>query len=53
MPSTAWSLDFDFQSVMQVVGSFEIIIGVLLIIVAAAMWIVGMSKFQLSFMYPF
>ncbi len=30
-----------------------ILVGVLLIIISAIFWVIGMSKFQLSFMYPF
>lgn len=40
-------------SIFMVLGNVKIIAGVSLIVMSAILWIVGMSKFQLSFMYPF
>ena len=39
--------------ILTIVTNYKIIIGVCLIVFAALLWIIGMSKFQLSFMYPF
>ena len=39
--------------IITILTSYKIILGVALIVIAALLWIVGMSKFQLSFMYPF
>jgi multidrug transporter EmrE-like cation transporter len=46
-------IGFDFPSLVLIVSSPAIIMGVALICASALLWIVGMSKFQLSFMYPF
>lgn len=47
------AIGFDMASLQRILFSFPIIGGVALISVSAILWIVGMSKFQLSFMYPF
>ena len=39
--------------ILAIITNYKIIIGVCLIVFAALLWIIGMSKFQLSFMYPF
>jgi drug/metabolite transporter (DMT)-like permease len=44
---------FDLPSLMLILSSPAIMMGVALICVSALLWIVGMSLFQLSFMYPF
>ena len=46
-------LELNFDGLRFIMGSPSIIVGVTLILVSAVLWIVGMSKFQLSFMYPF
>ena len=43
----------EFIGVLALVTNIEIIVGVALIVSSALLWIIGMSKFQLSFMYPF
>ena len=40
-------------SVSAIIFNGNIVFGVGLIVISALLWIVGMSKFQLSFMYPF
>jgi len=47
------AIGFDMASLQRILFSLPIIGGVALISVSAILWIVGMSKFQLSFMYPF
>ena len=47
------SIGFDLASLWLILFSPTIMIGICLICVSALLWIVGMSKFQLSFMYPF
>ena len=46
-------IGFNLISIKLVLFSPNILIGLTLISLAAIFWIVGMSKFQLSFMYPF
>ena len=43
------AIGFDMASLQRILFSFPIIGGVALISVSAILWIVGMSKFQLSF----
>ena len=40
-------------TLLMIIVNYKIITGILFIGLAAILWIVGMSKFQLSFMYPF
>jgi multidrug transporter EmrE-like cation transporter len=47
------SIGLDINSLLIILASPKIILGVTLIGVSAILWIIGMSKFQLSFMYPF
>ena len=47
------TIGFSIDSLLLILSSPIIILGVFLICVSAILWIVGMSKFQLSFMYPF
>ena len=50
---TGQVIGFDFLSLTMVLSSPAILFGVGLISTSAILWIIGMSKFQLSFMYPF
>ena len=50
---TGLTIGLDFNSLLFLVTEPGILLGVCLIIISAVLWIVGMSKFQLSFMYPF
>ena len=47
------NLGLTMDSLLFLIASPSILFGVGLILVSACLWIVGMSKFQLSFMYPF
>ena len=47
------SIGLNIQSFYTVFNSPLIFLGLGLIGVSAILWIIGMSKFQLSFMYPF
>ena len=47
------ALTFTLDSLWFVATSPGIIFGVAFIAISALLWIVGMSQFQLSFMYPF
>ena len=47
------SIGLNINSLLLILASPKIILGVALIGVSAILWIIGMSKFQLSFMYPF
>ena len=47
------SIGFNIESLLTVLTTPNILLGVFLICFSAVLWIVGMSKFQLSFMYPF
>jgi hypothetical protein len=46
-------LGVSVQAFVSIVTNIGILGGVGLILCSAVLWIVGMSKFQLSFMYPF
>ncbi len=50
---TGQVIGFDLLSLTVVLSSPAILFGVGLISTSAILWIIGMSKFQLSFMYPF
>ena len=50
---TGLELALNAQSVLAVFTTPGILFGILFVITSAILWIVGMSKFQLSFMYPF
>ena len=47
------TIGLNIQSLLIIFQQPLIFLGILFIILSAALWIVGMSKFQLSFMYPF
>ena len=47
------AIGFNLASLVLISTSPAIMMGLFLICVSAMLWIVGMSKFQLSFMYPF
>ena len=47
------ALGINFETVTTIIGSPIILVGILLISLSALLWIIGMTKFQLSFMYPF
>ena len=47
------ALTFTLESLLFVAMSPGIVFGVGLIATSALLWIIGMSQFQLSFMYPF
>ena len=46
-------LGLNLDTLLFILASPTVILGVLLIACSAALWIMGMSQFQLSFMYPF
>jgi drug/metabolite transporter (DMT)-like permease len=46
-------ISLTLSGLQSILSSIEILGGVGLILVGASLWIIGMSKFQLSFMYPF
>ena len=46
-------LRLSFESLMMVITTPYIVLGVFFIGCSALLWIVGLSRFQLSFMYPF
>lgn len=46
-------IGFDVASLFLIVSTPTIVMGIFFIFTSALLWIVGMSKFQLSFMYPF
>ncbi|MEC8678596.1 MAG: hypothetical protein VXX85_07070 [Candidatus Margulisiibacteriota bacterium] len=50
---TGQELALNVQSLLAVFTTPGILFGILFVITSAILWIVGMSKFQLSFMYPF
>jgi len=50
---TDLTIGFNLVSLLAIVSNPGIMIGVSFVIISAILWIVGMSKFQLSFMYPF
>ena len=50
---TGQELALNLSSALAVFTTPGIIIGILFVISSAILWVVGMSKFQLSFMYPF
>ena len=50
---TGQKLALNLSSVLAVFTTPGIIIGILFVISSAILWVIGMSKFQLSFMYPF
>ena len=50
---TGLTIGFNLVSLLAIVSNPGIMIGVSFVIISAILWIVGMSKFQLSFMYPF
>ena len=47
------ALGINLETVTMIIGSPIILVGILLISLSALLWIIGMTKFQLSFMYPF
>ena len=47
------TLGFSSNNVLSIVTNGGIILGVASIFLAAVLWIIGMSKFQLSYMYPY
>lgn len=47
------SIGFVFQDALWLITNPWILLGVGLIACSAIFWVVGMSQFQLSFMYPF
>ena len=46
-------MGINLETVTMIIGSPIILVGILLISLSALLWIIGMTKFQLSFMYPF
>jgi multidrug transporter EmrE-like cation transporter len=46
-------LGISLDSVLFMITNVGVLSGVALILCSAVLWIIGMSKFQLSFMYPF
>ena len=50
---TGQAIAFDRLSLMLFLSTPGILLGVGLIGLSAVLWIIGMTKFQLSFMYPF
>lgn len=47
------AISFHWSSLVFMITHPSILLGVGLIIISAMLWIMGMSQFQLSFMYPF
>ncbi|MGC6367177.1 MAG: hypothetical protein ACON35_04175 [Candidatus Marinamargulisbacteria bacterium] len=47
------SMAFSLDSLRFILTSPGVVFGVGFIVLSALLWIVGMSQFQLSFMYPF
>ena len=50
---TGLVIGFDLVSLIMIFFSPMILFAVGLLLLSAILWIIGMSKFQLSFMYPF
>ena len=48
-----WSLSFNIEGIQLLMSNPLLFVGVFMIIISAVLWVIGMSKFQLSFMYPF
>ncbi len=47
------SLSFNIEGIQLLMSNPLLFVGVFMIIISAVLWVIGMSKFQLSFMYPF
>lgn len=46
-------IGLNLESLLFILSTPGILFGILFVFLASILWIVGMSKFQLSFMYPF
>ena len=46
-------IGLNLESLLLILSTPGILFGILFVFSASILWIVGMSKFQLSFMYPF
>ena len=46
-------ITFSLAGAQMLLSKPLLILGILFIIISAIFWVIGMSKFQLSFMYPF